>query len=262
MGCDIRKNFVPSRSSRRPLIFFQIFNGLCVLFILVSIVNLILSTLPELQCNDAPAASAPNLTVISNSSSVSGNFTSNHTTEQSITTTASFAQQESGSNDDKFDVDCPLGLAFDIIEAICIAWFTLELILRFISYPDRRAFLKSPMNIIDILATAPYYVEVVLRLFGANTSSVSTLMVVLRILRMLRIFRVLRLARYFQSLKLFGNTVAKSRQELGVLVLFLLLSMIIFSSMMYYLEKDVDQTAYTSIPASFYWAVVTLTTTG
>lgn len=48
------------------------------------------------------------------------------------------------------------------LELVCIVWFTVEFILRFFGAPQKWAFLKNGMNIIDILAILPYFVSFIL----------------------------------------------------------------------------------------------------
>ena len=47
----------------------------------------------------------------------------------------------------------------EMIEAICIAWFTLEYIVRLLGAPAKCEFLKNGMNIVDVLSILPFFIE-------------------------------------------------------------------------------------------------------
>ena len=57
---------------------------------------------------------------------------------------------------------------FMIIEAIYMAYFTFEFIIRLISCPSKFDFLKNTMNWIDLLAIVPYFFTVALNSYGVT----------------------------------------------------------------------------------------------
>jgi potassium voltage-gated channel Shab-related subfamily B protein 1 len=142
---------------------------------------------------------------------------------------------------------------FETVETICIAWFTIEFLIRLWASPEKIKFLKNPLNIIDILSIVPFYLSIALGFFSASisrqTESITKLFTLFRVLRILRIFK---LARHSQGLKQFGKTIKMSVNELGILFMFLAIAVLLFSSLAYFAEKDQENTPYTSIPAAFW----------
>lgn len=161
---------------------------------------------------------------------------------------------------------------FFIIETFCVICFTMELTVRFIVSPSKTAFLKSPLNLIDIAAILPYFIQVSEHIaVDMSTGYVETdgsedslgSLVVLRVLRLVRILRVFKLSRYSVKLRVLGRTLVSSIGELSILVFFIFLAMILFSTVVYFVESSSGPgNKFDSIPAAFWWSVVTMTTVG
>ncbi|CAL8296700.1 unnamed protein product [Lota lota] len=157
-----------------------------------------------------------------------------------------------------------------VLETVCVAWFSLEFLLRFVQAPSKCAFLCTPLNVIDMVAILPYYVALVVdslsvggRPGGSGNNYLEKVGLVLRVLRALRIFYVMRLARHSLGLQTLGLTVRRCTREFGLLLLFLCVAMALFSPLVFLAESELGaKQEFTSIPGSYWWAVISMTTVG
>ena len=84
----------------------------------------------------------------------------------------------------------------------------------------------------------------------------------LRLFRVMRIFRLLRIARYFKALNIMMEVLRNKKEELVIIVSFILFMLVFAASLMYYIENEVQPEAFASIPHAMWWGVATLTTVG
>ena len=141
-------------------------------------------------------------------------------------------------------------------EIFCISWFTLEYVGRLLASPNKIRFVRSFLNIIDLAAILPYFITLPMDSTKAAPLSV------LRVIRLVRVFRIFKLSRHSTGLRILGYTLRESSRELGMLMFFLLLGIILFSSGVYYAEVGVNEENFPSIPDTFWYSLVTMTTVG
>ncbi|XP_036008125.1 potassium voltage-gated channel subfamily D member 3 isoform X2 [Fundulus heteroclitus] len=155
--------------------------------------------------------------------------------------------------------DMPCGerytVAFFCIDTACVMIFTVEYLLRLFAAPSRYRFMRSVMSIIDVVAILPYYIGLVM----TDNEDVSGAFVTLRVFR---VFRIFKFSRHSQGLRILGYTLKSCASELGFLLFSLTMAIIIFATVMFYAEKGSSSTKFTSIPASFWYTIVTMTTLG
>jgi voltage-gated potassium channel len=147
------------------------------------------------------------------------------------------------------------------VEMVSVSIFALEYLMRVwtcTSLPQYRSplggrlrYMLTPLALVDLLAILP-----TLLMWGG---------VDLRVLRVLRLARMLRLAklgRYSKSIRTFGQVVRLKQEELILALVLMLAMMVVASSLMYMVESQQQPQAFSSIPATMWWTVMTLTTVG
>ena len=144
------------------------------------------------------------------------------------------------------------------IEIFCNAFFTAELILKFLSAPDKLHFLREPYTIIEFLSIFPIFFP------SSGKNLASTLHNYLEVCYILRILRIFVLAPKFSGLRVLLLTLKVGVGDLMLYLMLLLLALLIFATFEFYAEQvfESEKNQFESILLSLWWAVVTITTLG
>ncbi|MBQ9719801.1 MAG: ion transporter [Oscillospiraceae bacterium] len=159
-------------------------------------------------------------------------------------------------------LDAVYGPLFDFIEAVTVACFAVDYVLRLIAAkyiyykkPEWRSIVKyvfSFTGIIDLLSFLPYYLPV---FFPAGA-------VAFRMFRVVRIFRLFRITAYYDSLNAIAEVVAGKKQQLLSSVFIILVLMLGSSLCMYSVEHDAQPDVFENAFSGIWWSVSTLLTVG
>jgi len=153
-------------------------------------------------------------------------------------------------------------ILFDYVEKFSIVIFSIEYLIRIWSitekeeysspFKGRLKYLFSFYSIVDLLAVIPAYIPM-LAVVDSR---------VVRGIRMLRLFRILKLSRYNKAFSHIRSVIYNAKEELVISLFAVLTLLVISSSLMYFIENEVQPEAFSSIPATMWWGVATLTTVG
>lgn len=147
-------------------------------------------------------------------------------------------------------------------EHFSVGVFTIEYLLRLWSCTSnprysrpvigRLRYALTPLVIIDVLAITPFYLPMLIPLD----------LIYVRAIRLFRFVRVLKLGRYSHSLQLLGAVLRNKKEDLLVSLVVIIVVLFVASSIMFYLEQEAQPDRFSSIPATLWWGVTTLTTVG
>lgn len=157
----------------------------------------------------------------------------------------------------------PIGQQYEYLfqnfEVVSVTIFTVEYTLRLWSITShegysvvrgRLHYAKNPYMVIDLLAILPFFLGGIVDLRF------------LRVIRLFRVFRVFKLARYSTSIQTMGRVLRKKKPDLVISIVVTAILLVLASSGIYYVEHEAQPDVFSSIPAAFWWGVVTMTTVG
>lgn len=150
----------------------------------------------------------------------------------------------------------------NIFEWITLCIFFVEYVLRLMTadylftkeknrFGAIKKFMFSWSGIIDLLSILPLFFQF--------------LQIDLRFLRALKFTRLLRLFKMKQlvhSTRLVSEVFVEKKEELGVTMFVAFILLLVSSTLMWYVEGEVQPEVFSNILSSFWWAIATLTTVG
>lgn len=150
------------------------------------------------------------------------------------------------------------------LEQLTNVFLLLELILKFAITHQKKSFVCSLQNVLELLTGISVFFVVYLDRNGAEFMDdpvLEDILVVIGILQGLRVIRVLRLVESTPGMKVLKLSLKESWREFALLVMVLTSFSLIFGSTMYWIELDHPDT-FPNIFVSIWWALITMTTIG
>jgi voltage-gated potassium channel len=147
---------------------------------------------------------------------------------------------------------------FHIFDLVSVIVFSIEYVLRVWScgqkyaqepgsaWRGRKEYLFSPFGLVDFLSTAPFYLQLLFP--GAD----------LRVLRMFRLLRIFKLSRYNSAMDDMFEAIKSEKDSFSSAMFLLLISCLLFSSLIYIIEGHDQPEVFPSIPAAMHWFILTI----
>ncbi len=161
------------------------------------------------------------------------------------------------------------GFYFDTFENITLGVFSIEYFLRVFTadfkFKDctswRTAAWKtvtSASGIVDLLAISPVFFKLTSGFHFLVTHDLRFV----RILKITRLLRVFRMNSFTNSITVIVDVFAEKKNDLGITTFVTFILLFVSSTLMWYLEGDIQPEQFPNILAAFWWAIATLTTVG
>jgi len=161
-------------------------------------------------------------------------------------------------------------------DVVFVAFFTIEYGVRYWASPvDHRAFVSETLNVIDLLALIPFYIELAVWLFFTSAHSNDFF----RALQLLRVLRFIRVGRFSRDMLFISEGLGRSINFFVIMAYMLVLGVMLSSTFLFLLERgewDSKKGCYArkgevyftgcspfeSVPTATWWAITTMATVG
>ncbi|XP_069125448.1 uncharacterized protein [Argopecten irradians] len=150
-------------------------------------------------------------------------------------------------------------IVYHSIEDIITVFFTLEFVIRILTCPNKKEFFSRLLNWLDLVLLFGSFGRILLENWRHLLEDSIVVYDLLLYLQMFRVFRLLRTIENIRAFKVLRYSLVTGMKDIGVLVMYVLVTMCIFSNFIYFVENKSD---FPSIPAAWWWSIVTMTTVG
>ena len=144
-----------------------------------------------------------------------------------------------------------------IIDIVFFSYFTIDLFIRFVICPRKREFILNILNIFDFFSILLFWVF----FFAFIGVQLEGLFFARRVCESLRFFTLFRIFKLHWKFRTIVKTFVASAYELLVGFITICMVMVTMSTIIFYCEVNTaPNNWFDSIPATFWWTIVTITT--
>lgn len=149
---------------------------------------------------------------------------------------------------------------FYILNTVFIVIFTIEFLLRFLSFEKRRFgkhksgklnHILKPTTIIEIATIIPFYLYFFYPLD-----------ILFKTVRIFRILNLIQISKFDKALNKISRFIKQKKTALLATLLIAMIFIIIIATLMNLIEKEAQPEAFGSVYSSLWWCIVTVTAVG
>ncbi len=150
------------------------------------------------------------------------------------------------------------------IEVVYVSIFIVEYLARIWTADFRKQyegtrglirFIFTPLMILDLLSIIPFFLYIFLPIHLLQTG-------MLRFFRLIRIIRIIQIGKYTQAFSRIVGLINRHKEDLVAIFFFIIAIVSFLSTLMYFLEHSAQPQKFSSIPASIWWGITTVSTIG
>ncbi|KAM6426941.1 voltage-gated potassium channel KCNC1-like [Liasis olivaceus] len=159
---------------------------------------------------------------------------------------------------------CPQVPSLLHLELFFVVCFMCEFAVRLASCPDKRKFFRKPLNVVDFLALFPVCLDLSFSGPRRKPGALPCWLNLFRVVYIVKLLKVFKLVETPLMLRVFPYMFKSILKEVAILMWVFIFEILFFGTLLFFAEliQDHPESLFHGIFSSFWWAVITLTTTG